>query len=195
MKKTQLKQIIKEEINKIFNEITVKNPSSMPYDVAIEPLLKIFREDPGAWEDWYENEKELYDSLRGEYVVRELIAYGAHGSGKILEDFYRKYGKIVVDNVDYTDHFWEALIDYRYNMNGDIAKFLKVVYPLIKKNNVYFITDTEDWETFFKLWKNSGNLDNYTQEDILKFAQEAKLGSGSIDEIKALPEFNQLKKD
>jgi hypothetical protein len=187
MKKSELKSIIREEIIK---EIKVTQPGGLNYDDLIKLLINIYREDPENFEDWFETEQELYDAYKGQYIVSELIAYD---KDTVLEDYYRQYNKILVDNKDYTDYFWDSLNMYKYS-NKSLTDFLRMIYPDIKQPNVYFIRDVEDWDTLFEYWNKYSNLSLHTKSDILELCEKANVPQSDINYIMDLPEVSNLER-
>jgi hypothetical protein len=83
--------------------------NDLNYDNLIQPLLKLYTNPEYSLSDNYDSKEELYNALKGKYIVSELLAYDLDTP---LEDYLRKNNKIVIDGVDYTDYYWESVAMY-----------------------------------------------------------------------------------
>ena len=165
--------------------------SGLNYDDLIQPLLKLYKNPEYSLGDNFESEEELYNGLKGKYIVSELLAYDL---GSVLEDYLRKNNKIVIDGVDYTDYYWESVANYVTDGSEPIANFIRLLYPDIKADNAYFIEKYEDLDTFFEMWDELSNLSMHTQSDIIELAQESGVSQSDISYILDLPQVSKLEK-
>lgn len=82
------------------------NSKSLKYNSLIKLLYKVFDEDFVFFNDMdIYNYEDIYKEYKGPYIIRELIALQLD---KVLDDFYIRCGNIIMDNVNYTNHYIEA---------------------------------------------------------------------------------------
>jgi hypothetical protein len=92
MKKSELKQIIKEEIYKVFNEIKVEKPS--PFETLRRNLIKLIefnRDNYGYDDDFIEATNETIEDLENattENELRKIIKYWVDGAESDVQYYF-----------------------------------------------------------------------------------------------------------
>jgi hypothetical protein len=56
------------------------------------------------------------------------------------------------------------------------------------------MADVEGWDTLFEYWEDFGNLDMFTQQDIIDIANQADVSQSDIEYILDLPQVDNLEK-
>lgn len=76
------------------------------------------------------------------------------------------------------------------------VEFVNLVAKNIFKAGVNDPTmaDVEGWDTLFEYWEDFGNLDMFTQQDIIDIANQADVSQSDIEYILDLPQVDNLEK-
>ena len=184
----KLAGIITEEQEQHKIKMDEKSGNGLSYDKLVADMYPLLKNPSFDLQNHYNSEEELYNALEGKYIVSELIAYDLD---LILEDYLIRNNNIVIDGVDYTDYYWESITTYVTN-DKSITNFIRLLYPDIKVNGVYFVGNYEDLDTFFEMWDENSNLSMHTQSDIIELAQEAGMSQSDISYILDLPQVSRL---
>lgn len=79
------------------------------------------------------------------------------------------------------------------NRNTNLKSFLDMLTNTMGlESNV--LSGIKSWEELFKWWKEEGDLDYHTKEDIIDIAKRSNIPQKDIDYILSLPEVAELER-
>jgi len=101
--------------------------------------------------------------------------------------------KYLVENKATTN---SRMIKESFTPTGDkgFDNFAKEVAEMVWSAGVEdpFAAELTDWDSIFETWEDQGDLDQYTQSDIVSMAEEAGVSQDDIDYILDLPQVSKL---
>jgi hypothetical protein len=101
--------------------------------------------------------------------------------------------KYLVENKATTN---SRMIKESFTPTGDkgFDNFAKEVAEIIWSTGLEdpFAAEFTDWDSIFETWEEQGDLDQYTQSDIVSMAEEAGVSQDDIDYILDLPQVSKL---
>jgi hypothetical protein len=110
--------VLERELPKeIFEARVIPVPmGSLKSEDLFKTLDKYYDYDPEYFEDLdVHSKEELRFAFQGKYIVTELVALNIY---KEILDFYNKYNKVIVNGVDYTKDFLNAMSYYERDPNN-----------------------------------------------------------------------------